>query len=251
MNMSDETKNGPWSAIKARLVAPIWHLPIAVLFICGVVKASLALKLIPGYTAWMAAEPKLGWMLSSLFTMIVDMAIVVSGLRLYRIDLRGFIGLRHLPFKGVLKEAGVTLAAFVVMAAVYVGLYELVNLLVPSPPNEAMRAAFTAPTPFLATLNIIGFVFVAFSEEVAYRGYIQKQLLALMKFAPLAILLQGILFGLSHGYQGPSFMFLNGVAGVMFGIVAYNRKSLIPCMVIHFLNDTGSFIGMMAQSGGS
>ena len=138
-----------------------------------------------------------------------------------------------------------------VMAAVYIGLYELVNLLVPSPPNEAMRAAFTTPTPFLATLNIIGFVFVAFSEEVAYRGYIQKQLLALMKFAPLAILLQGILFGLSHGYQGPSFMFLNGVAGVMFGIVAYNRKSLIPCMVIHFLNDTGSFIGMMAQSGGS
>jgi membrane protease YdiL (CAAX protease family) len=76
-----------------------------------------------------------------------------------------------------------------------------------------------------------------FSEELFYRGYLQKQLLALSGSAAIAILAQAMLFGISHSYQGIKSVVLITVYGLMFGVLAEWRRSLRPGMIAHALTD--------------
>jgi membrane protease YdiL (CAAX protease family) len=233
-----------WAGFTTRLVAPWWHLPLALLLLYGIITAKHVLYIIPGYTDWLVSDPKLSGMITSLCVQVVEVFIISIGLLLYKTHFSSFIGVRQLPIKEFIKQAGITLAAWFVMALLYVGAYQLVSVFTPADPNAAMKSAFTAPSTVLIILNILGFIPIAFCEEFGYRGYVQKQMIGLFNNVPVAILVQGIFFGLCHGYQGPVFMGLNAFAGVMYGILAYNRKSLVPGMVVHFLNNTMSLIGM-------
>ena len=51
------------------------------------------------------------------------------------------------------------------------------------------------------------------------------------------IVLQGVVFGLAHAYQGPIQIIVIVVFGCMFGLLAHWRKSLRPGMTAHFLQD--------------
>jgi len=74
-------------------------------------------------------------------------------------------------------------------------------------------------------------------EEALFRGYLQRQFMALTKNAPLGILLSAVMFGLSHAYQGLGHAMQIGVLGAMSGILAYWRKSVRPGMIAHALQD--------------
>ena len=75
-----------------------------------------------------------------------------------------------------------------------------------------------------STLETIIWLIVAatagFCEEVIYRGYLQKQIGAIAGSIWLGIVAQGIIFGASHGYEGPQRMVLIAVYGCMFGLLA-------------------------------
>ena len=81
-----------------------------------------------------------------------------------------------------------------------------------------------------------------FCEEIVYRGYFQKQFSSIFKNKWMAILLQGILFGFSHGYQGIKYMVLISVFGVLFGLLAVYVKNLKPGMIAHSWEDIFSGI---------
>jgi membrane protease YdiL (CAAX protease family) len=49
----------------------------------------------------------------------------------------------------------------------------------------------------------------------------------------MAILGQAVLFGASHGYQGPKNMTLISVFGVLYGLLVQWRKTLNPGMWAH------------------
>jgi len=49
-------------------------------------------------------------------------------------------------------------------------------------------------------------VTAGFCEELVYRGYLQRQFLALTGSAALAVLVQAVLFGIAHWYQGVKMM---------------------------------------------
>ena len=51
------------------------------------------------------------------------------------------------------------------------------------------------------------------------------------------ILLQAIVFALSHGYQGWKYVLLITVLAAMLGLLAHWRKSLRPGMIAHALQD--------------
>lgn len=70
-------------------------------------------------------------------------------------------------------------------------------------------------------------------EEVLFRGYFMRQLLSLRMGAAAAIIGQGVVFGLAHGYQGAQKMLLIALLGTFFGVVAYFRKSLRPTIIAH------------------
>lgn len=76
-----------------------------------------------------------------------------------------------------------------------------------------------------------------FCEEVIFRGYLQRQFGALTRSVAGGIVLQGIAFGASHGYQGWKFMLLISVYGTTFGLLAWWRSSLRPGMIAHFVQD--------------
>jgi membrane protease YdiL (CAAX protease family) len=83
-----------------------------------------------------------------------------------------------------------------------------------------------------------------FCEEVIFRGYLQRQFAAFTRSEGIAIVLQAIIFGLGHGYQGTARMVLITVYGVMFGLLAFWRKSLRPGMISHAWQDSVSGIAL-------
>jgi hypothetical protein len=76
-----------------------------------------------------------------------------------------------------------------------------------------------------------------FCEELIFRGYLQRQFLALTGNAAAAVVLQGIVFGTTHLYQGVKGVLVISVYGMLFGILAVMRKSLRPGMIQHGAQD--------------
>lgn len=74
-------------------------------------------------------------------------------------------------------------------------------------------------------------------EEALYRGYLQRQFMALTRNVAAGILLAGVAFGLAHSYQGWPRAMMIGVEGVMLGALAYWRKSVRPGMIAHAWKD--------------
>ena len=84
---------------------------------------------------------------------------------------------------------------------------------------------------------IIVCVSAGICEEVIYRGYLQKQFLALTGSVAIAIVLQGVVFGISHGYQGWKNVVVISVLGVLYGILAARRGNLRVNIISHAWSD--------------
>jgi hypothetical protein len=70
-------------------------------------------------------------------------------------------------------------------------------------------------------------------EEFVYRGYLQRQFAAVTRSATAALVLQAIVFGVSHGYQGWKQVVTISVLGALYGLLAQWRRSLVPGMGVH------------------
>jgi membrane protease YdiL (CAAX protease family) len=84
-----------------------------------------------------------------------------------------------------------------------------------------------------------------FCEEFVFRGYVQRQLLALSQSTWVAVLCQGLVFGVMHAYQGWRLVILISVIGMLFGALAAWRKTLRVGMVAHGWTDVWS--GWLSQ----
>ncbi|MFT8680613.1 MULTISPECIES: CPBP family intramembrane glutamic endopeptidase [Gluconacetobacter] len=74
-------------------------------------------------------------------------------------------------------------------------------------------------------------------EELAFRGLLQRQIAYLSGATWIGVVAQAVLFGAAHLYQGPVLAAQIAVFGLLFGIVAALRGSLVPGMVAHGLED--------------
>ena len=70
-------------------------------------------------------------------------------------------------------------------------------------------------------------------EEIVFRGYLQRQLTAMTGHAGIAILLQAIIFGVGHGYQGWKPMITISAVGFILGVLAWWRGNLRAGMIAH------------------
>ncbi|MBZ5696872.1 MAG: CPBP family intramembrane metalloprotease [Acidobacteriia bacterium] len=77
-----------------------------------------------------------------------------------------------------------------------------------------------------------------FCEEILFRGYLQRQFLALTGRIEVAVALQAVVFGMAHTYQGWKGAVTIGVYGALFGVLAVVRKSLRPGMMQHAFQDS-------------
>jgi len=76
-----------------------------------------------------------------------------------------------------------------------------------------------------------------FGEELVFRGYLTEQFSAWNGSRAIAVLLQGVVFGLAHGFYGKAMLAIM-LQGWLLGLLAYWRKSLRPGMLAHWLQDS-------------
>jgi membrane protease YdiL (CAAX protease family) len=93
------------------------------------------------------------------------------------------------------------------------------------------------PKTVLELVLFLGLAATAgFCEELIFRGYLTQQFRVWTGNHIFAIVLQGVLFGLAHGYYGKVIVAIM-VQGWLLGLLAYWRKSLRPGMLAHGLQD--------------
>ena len=96
---------------------------------------------------------------------------------------------------------------------------------------------FLPRKPLEIALWIAVSISAGISEEIAFRGYFQRQFGALTGSKWAGVCLQALLFGVGHGYQGVQAMAKIALFGALFGALAIWRGSLRPGIMAHALGD--------------
>jgi len=172
---------------------------------------------------------------------LLTLAYVLLGVCRQGGSLRGLIGgawTRGKDFwRDVLIAAGFWIASLVCLGVLGLALHvrgpaDAVHLLAP---KGAVQILFW----------ILMSCTAGFCEEVIFRGYLQRQFIAMSSNAPIGIVLSAEVFAAAHLYQGGKRAFLIGVFGAMFGILAYFRRSLRPGIMAHAWQD--SILGLLIR----
>lgn len=222
-------------------VAPWWHTAIILSIFLG---ASLVSARQHGFER--VDIPGLSTRLSGYVTVMVEEWVVVGlvwwALRRRKISLRSFIGGCWNNETDVAIDIGFAFAlavAAVVMAGVLTwafGGFEITQ----NPPD-------VANTPHTSVEALVWVALAAtagFCEEMLFRGYLQRQFSAWTGSIVGAVLIQALVFGLSHGYKGVQGIVVVFVFGCLFGLLAVWRRSLRPGMIAHTCLD--AFAGLVA-----
>lgn len=132
--------------------------------------------------------------------------------------------------------------SFVVLLLIsYILIYDntlqifLSNIIKDSWIYEAFAEEMKVPIVALISISLVAPIF----EEIVFRGIILDGLL--IKYSPKkAIIISALIFGVIHGNfdQGVNAFLI----GIILGIIYFKTKSLLPGILIHFLNNTFYFI---------
>jgi hypothetical protein len=170
--------------------------------------------------------------------------LVLAGVRWSGASMLIVLGDHWHSLRAVLRDIGVA-AGFWVVAAVV--LWTSSKLLGISALPRNMEVLMPHG-PAELTLWVVLSVTAGICEETIFRGYLQRQFMALTNNAPAGILLSAAAFGAAHAYQGFRRVILIGVFGAMFGILAYWRRSVRPGMIAHAWQDTlGGVVGSLMR----
>lgn len=110
-------------------------------------------------------------------------------------------------------------------------------------PQEIIKQNFPQmPLAIIVPLML----FVAFWEELFFRGFVLTRLHGLLRSRVAAVILQAILFGLIHGYEGYLGIFAITIFGIVMGTITLLRKSLLPAIIFHMIQNVTAL--MLAYS---
>lgn len=100
-----------------------------------------------------------------------------------------------------------------------------------------MNIDFTTPSTIIAAVIV-----APIGEEIIFRGMITKLLLE--EYRPTkAILISALIFGIIH--FNPAQIPGAFIIGILFGWLYYRTGSIIPGIVLHFINNAGYVIGVI------
>lgn len=162
------------------------------------------------------------------------------GIRKTGTTLRELVGGRWATAWDVARDIGIGLAFWLVWWIALIA-FALASGVKGGPPDEVL--ALLPTTGWALVLWIIVSVTAGFCEELLYRGYLKRQFLAMSGSARVAVIIQGLLFGAVHTYEGWHAVVAISVMGILFGALATWRKSLRPGMIAHAWYD--GFIGVV------
>src|SRR5262249_19193667 len=148
---------------------------------------------------------------------------------------RDVIGGRWSSWKDVLRDV----ALCIPFLFIWLGSARLMHRLLG--PDQAKTVNTLLPQgPVEIVLWIAVSITAGICEEIVFRGYFQKQFTAYTKDIIAGVVLQGVVFGLGHSYQGLKQVIIITVLGILYGAFAAWRKSLRPGMMAHAWTDIHS-----------
>lgn len=213
-------------------VAPAWHTIIVLLFM-------LTLSALSYYSQNLTPVRQPRSHVANYVAAIVMEWIIVAfiwfGLRLRKQRLHALLGENWRGMKGIFRDLGIGVAFLIAANIVLTAIGHLLN----AKPNAAVKNLLPHGREEIAVYFLLT-VTAGICEEIIFRGYFQRQFSAWLKSATVGLVLQGIVFGASHGYQGGKSMLIIVVYGVMFGMLAHWQRTLRPGMFAHFLQDFGA-----------
>jgi len=222
-------------ARESRLLAPLWHTAIVVFVLMGAsISGSRGVHRL-------AAHGKLVQYLWTMAWEWILAGFVYFGIR-RRMKLRELVGGRWGSVEDFLRDL-VVAAGFWLAAIAVLGTGATLLHLDQAGKFDALRRQLGFLIPG-TTLEL--FVWCCLSttagicEEIIFRGYLQRQFAAITRSTLVGVLLSAVVFGASHGYEGGGRMLLVGVFGLMFGLLAWWRRSLRPGMMAHAWHDAFS-----------
>jgi hypothetical protein len=167
-----------------------------------------------------------------LFEFVV-LAIVVVGVRIRGSSLQAVFGQRWRSLGQLLTDLGLgvlLLLASTVVASIF-GSHQ-------SEGSAEHSISYLLPQTWNEMLMWIALSITAgVCEEVIYRGYLQRQIMALTHSVPAGIVLSAVAFGAAHAYQGLQRASVIAASALLFGLLAQKRGTVRPGMIAHSLQD--------------
>lgn len=169
-----------------------------------------------------------------LITVVFTILLVRAGLPLNRFGFGSGLDLR---------QVGLALAAIAVLRVFAATAAPLVEELVGGARDLERFAQVQGSTATLAALLVRNWTLAAFGEEFAYRIVFMRGIAFALgdsrKGRVIALVLQAVMFGLIHAYQGPAGVAGATVSGLVFGAVTIaGRWSIWPAALAHGTNNT-------------
>jgi membrane protease YdiL (CAAX protease family) len=167
---------------------------------------------------------------------------IVWGARKRGVALREIVGGRWKSPETFLLDVGIAFGYWICAGLVLAALSYALGLTSAAQMAAAKKqlGALMPQTGLELGIWIVLSATAGFCEEIMFRGYLQKQFLAATRSTAAAIVLQAVVFGIAHAYQGGRRIILIAVYGALFGMLAAWRKSLRPGMIGHAIQDSFS-----------
>jgi membrane protease YdiL (CAAX protease family) len=211
-------------------IAPWWHtllvlVPLAIGSVASAYQHGLPNAHVPGMSS----------RLSSYITVLLQEWLVVFliwlAVKRRGLSIRSLVSGRWQTLGAFFRDLGLAVG-FLIVVVPLIGV--LVHLIGEDATNNV---ANITPKTILELVVWLGLAATGgFCEELTFRGYLSRQFNAWSRSPVLAIILQGAVFGLAHGYYEKVMVFIM-VQGWLLGLLAYWRKSLRPGMLAHGLQD--------------
>jgi CAAX protease family protein len=211
-------------------IAPWWHTALVLVLLAVGSVASWYQHGLPN-----AHVPGISSRLSSYFTVLVQewCVVLLIWLALKRGGLRitSLVSRRWQSLGAFFRDLGLAAGFFIVTGPLIGTLIHLFSL------DAAGNFANIVPKTGFELAVWLGLAATAgFCEELNFRGYLTRQFSAWTGSSIIAVFLQGVVFGLSHGYYGKAMVVIM-LHGWLLGLLASWRRSLLPGILAHGLQD--------------
>lgn len=230
------------AANSADPVAPLWHtILFLVIFLALAVGNALRIQ----HAAGVYPHRMRGYIFSIAFEWGMVAYVWWFGLRPRGMRVSELVGGRWARVWDFFRDVGIAFLFWLVVLSMLVTVRLILG------PNPAALKAVRLLAPRTGAEMVVWFlvsVTAGITEEFLFRGYLQRQFLALTKSPHAAVVLQAIVFGSVHMYQGWKGAVGITFYGALFGILALMRRSLRPGMMQHATQDTISGIAVSLLS---
>jgi len=148
-----------------------------------------------------------------------------------------------------LRQLLLTIAAIAILRVYAVILDPLIEDLLGSSRNLERFSDVEGSVTSLIGILIMNWTLAAFGEEFAYRIVLMRGILLIFhdtgKGQIIAVMIQTVIFGLIHAYQGPVGIIGSTFSGLVFGAVTIaGRWSIWPAAIAHGTNNTFGILAL-------